>query len=205
MSRLVAFGCSYTYGHGLKDCWNPKNKRPMPQPSSFAWPSLLAKKLNLDLVNLAVPGSSNKKIWHKIVSFDESLTSKDLVVVGWTHLERNCIIASKDKYINISPWDIDSPLGEAWYRYFNNDYNRNLELNLQMSHVSYLLNSKGIKNYHFFSSRDKVIIEKYNQANLLKLNFQDHKTDSGSDNLHPGTKSHARFTKKLYKEIKETQ
>ena len=200
MSRLIAFGCSYTYGTALKDC--PRYEY-TPEPSKFAWPNLLANKLNLKVTNLSVPGSSNKKIWHKLVSFEPQITSNDIVVISWTHLKRNCVILSDKKYLNIAPWEADSPAGRVWYRFFDNDYNNNLELNLQMSHISLLLNSKGIKNYHFFASRDEIKIETYNTANILNLNFQDFNVDTGSDNAHPGHKSHSKFTKALYRKIKE--
>ena len=26
MNRLIAFGCSNTFGHGLEDCWNYEKK-----------------------------------------------------------------------------------------------------------------------------------------------------------------------------------
>ena len=67
MSRkiLVTFGDSCTYGDGLQDCLPPK----MPNPSKFAWPTLLASQMDYDLVNLSKPGASNKlyrKLYIKI-------------------------------------------------------------------------------------------------------------------------------------------
>ena len=47
ISHLVVNGCSYTYGHGIKD------------PINDAWPSLLAKELGVPLINLAIPGQGN--------------------------------------------------------------------------------------------------------------------------------------------------
>ena len=52
MDRLVAFGCSYTYGHGLPDCIMAKG-RAGKRPSKFAWPYLLAKKLDKRYTMLA--------------------------------------------------------------------------------------------------------------------------------------------------------
>ena len=54
MDRLVAFGCSNTYGEGLPDCWVDKNGDPSrtkagfhgPKPSKLAWPRLMANNMN---------------------------------------------------------------------------------------------------------------------------------------------------------------
>ena len=45
MSRLVVFGCSHTYGHGLRDCYDPLTGHPGPQPSLQAWPARLVELL----------------------------------------------------------------------------------------------------------------------------------------------------------------
>ena len=206
MTRLVTFGCSYTYGQALPDCWinnSYKIAKAGPVPSKYAWPALLGKKLNLEVVNLSLPGSSNKKIWHKIVN--ATLYPDDIVVVAWTHLSRHCLITSKSQYINIGPWEDKSPIGDSFFRFFNNNYDLSIDLNLRMSHISQYLCNKNIKNYHLFSVKDDVNIELYNNCNLLNVNFQDYHIDKALDNKHPGVKSQSKFTKKLYKEIIEKQ
>ena len=57
--RLITFGCSNTYGHGLPDCHVPPNEAG-PNPSKVAWPQLLADRRGLECVNLGQPGGSNK-------------------------------------------------------------------------------------------------------------------------------------------------
>ena len=66
--RVIAFGCSFTFGHGLPDCFNPP-KNPGKAPSKYAWPSLVANELNVKCINKSLPGSSNKRIWHNIGKF----------------------------------------------------------------------------------------------------------------------------------------
>ena len=51
--KLVTFGCSYTYGHGLPDCIMAKG-RAGKRPSKFAWPYLLAKKLDMSVFFFSV-------------------------------------------------------------------------------------------------------------------------------------------------------
>lgn len=78
--RLITHGCSFTYGQELAD------------PGSSSWPALLARKLDIELLNLAQPGYSNDLILQEIVT--ENINPKvgtprawdyqDLVIIGWT-------------------------------------------------------------------------------------------------------------------------
>ena len=61
IKRLVTFGCSLTYGHGLADCYLP-NGREGPEPSIQAWPKLVSNKLRIEVDNRGIPGGSNKEI-----------------------------------------------------------------------------------------------------------------------------------------------
>ncbi len=90
--RLITFGCSNTYGHGLPDCHIPPNKAG-PNPSKFAWPQLLADRLNLECVNLGEPGGSNKLMWWKTVNFKFEPT--DVVIYYATFPDRDMIINNK--------------------------------------------------------------------------------------------------------------
>ena len=57
IKRIVASGCSFTYGDGLE---NPKEQ---------AWPAQLAKSLGVDCVNLAQPGMGNEHVFASIVDY----------------------------------------------------------------------------------------------------------------------------------------
>ncbi len=73
-NRLVTLGCSFTYGEELS---NPKEQ---------AWPSLLSKTFEIDLLNLAKPGYSNDHIMHNLLEIN--LCSDDLVVIGFAPFNR---------------------------------------------------------------------------------------------------------------------
>ena len=90
MSRLIAFGDSFTYGHGLADCHVPVKNWAGPNPSKFAWPQVLGDMLGLEVVNKAICGSSNVQILKEILNF-EDFVSYDTVIVGWTFNMRDCI------------------------------------------------------------------------------------------------------------------
>jgi hypothetical protein len=57
ISHLVVNGCSYTYGHGIID------------PIQNAWASIIAKRLGVPLVNLALPGQGNTGIYRRTMQY----------------------------------------------------------------------------------------------------------------------------------------
>lgn len=110
MSRLVAFGCSYTYGHGLSDCYiYPHGSGD--KPSELAWPALVAKKLNLSCENLSSPGASNLEILNRILS--ANLTCDDLIMVMWSLPERDMIINLDGRPRQVGIWQSDD-LAKTW-------------------------------------------------------------------------------------------
>jgi len=57
------------------------------QPSQYAWPSLLAKRLDTTVNNLSIAGGSNDRIFRLALS--ESVKSKySLVICAWTSVDR---------------------------------------------------------------------------------------------------------------------
>jgi len=85
-------GCSFTAGHNIKD--------------GLTWPELLAKKLNLNLINTARNGQSFDSIFLSTMNHLSELDPNDtLVVIGTTWSTRYSI--QFDKYLaNITPVDI---------------------------------------------------------------------------------------------------
>lgn len=98
-SRLVTFGCSLTYGQALND----RHKE--------SWPAQLGAKLNLPVDNQGQCGASAKRIWWQIVNYP--FKQGDLVVIGWTHKDRWCIIKNlyeqklNDDLNSNNPQDVD--------------------------------------------------------------------------------------------------
>lgn len=104
MSRLVTFGCSFTYGAELPDCQNPESLKNT--PSEYAWPQLAAQQLNLECVNTAEPGFGNKHILHEIINFD--FLPSDIVIVLWSFFNRHCVITENHTVVDLGPWHICS-------------------------------------------------------------------------------------------------
>lgn len=202
-SRLVAFGCSHSYGMGLADCYNRITKFAGDQPSRLAWPQLLADHMNIECVNLSRPGNSCKGIWNDVISAD--LTSTDLVVIMWTHASRWCIF--KDGDIEDIAYYMDSPKSNNYFKSFYDPHDANMDLNLRLSHVSMHLDSKHVKNYHTIYKLSDYKPLDFNRACVLDripcLNKLKLSHPRGSDNKHPGELAHAEFAKNLHAAIQE--
>jgi hypothetical protein len=76
--KILCNGCSFTYGHGFLD-----HERGL-----LSYPGLLAKDLSAEVVNVAVPGSSNLEILLRTLRTTQD-QSFDLIVVQWTELRRH--------------------------------------------------------------------------------------------------------------------
>ena len=82
--KLKSFGCSFIFGTDLSDDGSSKDYF---KHSQLTWPSLLAKKLNLEYDCHAQAGSGNLKILETVLSQCEN-TEKNLYVIGWTWIDR---------------------------------------------------------------------------------------------------------------------
>lgn len=212
-SKLLAFGCSYTYGEGLEDCWNlkSKNSENLP-PSIFAWPSILGENLNLEVQNLSIPGASNKLISHIILNTD--ISENDTVVILWTHKARHDILLDLNYYQRLLPSDkrrntktffrdefkfyINPGLASYFYTRFYNDLDFTIESLQKINHINYYLKSKKIKCYHFSIEEFNSEKIKWNDANITTVKF-DKQLGKALDNSHPS----AAAQEKLAREILE--
>ena len=202
MPRLVTFGCSFTYGHGLPDCHVEPNL-PGDSPSQHAWPNLLAKKLGYDCLNLAVCGSGNYQILLDILRTD--FKPDDVVVIGYSYFTRfnyyqmidkiseGTLVkyeTAKHKLILLRDLNLISHYDEKLY--WDNW--------LVMQHAELLLNSKNIKNYSFLNVPHGAIenkpdlIELNNFFNTIHLISKDYALDK----KHPGIMSHRLQSEHLY-------
>ncbi len=117
MSRLVTFGCSFTYGHGLPDCRYDgdseeyNDPKQVESPSKYAWPQVAADTLGVECVNMAKPGIGNKHILYRIVNFDFEPT--DIVVVMWSYFDRHSVILNNGSVEDLSAWRISDDNQES--------------------------------------------------------------------------------------------
>ena len=198
MSRLVTFGCSYTYGQGMADCYITDTK-PGPVPSVYAWPTVLAKYLNRECVNLSVPGCSNKRICYDLVN--ANFKEDDLVIVSWTHNERSCII-KETEIIDIGPWQFTNE-ADSYYKHLEDSTDSNISCNVYMNYVDYYLDKRNIKHYTTIAIDDEFSRCKFNDTVLMKSSFHKIRGKHGKskDGLHPDRHAHKAYADELYKEI----
>lgn len=111
ISHLVTVGCSFTYCQGLPDILNQ------------GWPALLARKLNIPVVNLAVPGIGNDaihRITYEYIYQNLPTNSKPLVIVAWSqYWRREAWYKEKNDY-NIISFPDESPKDHYQYALLEN-------------------------------------------------------------------------------------
>lgn len=189
--RIVAFGCSYTYGHGLPDCLD-NGGQPSTNYSKLAFPALVAKKLECKYVNLGKSGNSNKEIWNDILNF--KFQDDDIVIITWTYYSRFCIIKSNSTQ-RINPWnERDKP----FYMNYSNRNDMLLDFYTRLNHINTYLQTKNIKSFNYIIEDSEDEAPEWNTVDILGL-FQ--KIDEADDECHPGKHSHAVFADNIYNYI----
>ena len=225
MNRLVAFGCSNTYGYGLKDCPLPLGV--IGKSSKLAWPQILSKHLNRVCVNLSNPGASLREVVHRIQT--TKFKKSDIVVVMFPPAPRSCVITldptvdptGKDRIEKYGDWrikqifinrDVPTDLDKIWISHFADEYHINLDYLTLSNYIYLFLKHKNIKSF-FFSAMNAVKIH-----NTIKNSIQDDvdqvpifypgiyqiaeaMNDYALDNDHPGEQAHKAFADRAFQYI----
>ena len=204
MPRLVTFGCSLTYGHGLEDCFVPP-VHPGPKHSNLAWPTIVADKFNLKLENHSQPGLSNRGILHKILEFEHE--KNDIVVIMWTNVYRWSKIQI-NRIENYGLW-LDTPYVKMLAEHAD-EYDLTLTsahcANLSYHHLKektdvrqiHIISGSGIK----YDTPWRMDSFQWNQVKFENYGFglRD-KYPLALDNAHPGPEAHKQFAKLVVKSI----
>jgi hypothetical protein len=205
--RLIAFGCSFTYGHGLPDCYDKENNRHAGKyPSKYSWANTFANNLGVTCLNKSMCGSSITRIAWTVYNF--KFNTDDVAVIMWTQPSRTGYITAdkvvhefewynlKDKKSNFYFKNIDSEVFNL-YNYVNTI--NGIEKYLNKKKIDYL-------NLEYQNSLD--LFEKNNIVHLhSSLNFDNNNVffadvpsmhfDYAIDGRHPGHKSHNWYAKIL--------
>jgi hypothetical protein len=202
MSKLVAFGCSCTFGEALNDCiitdYNTAT------PSESAWPSVLSKLLKITCDNRSRPGSSNFQILDTILS--TNIDKDDVVVVMWSYFGRDMIIDdSGNKYgfhatetsELVNAWATVHGLTDLMYRswvYIHHAhlYLKSIGVKFYFSNVNY--ESKFVKLKPNWA-QDIVFLDTY-MGRYASTN------PKATDKMHPGERAHALTAYSMYSDIK---
>lgn len=170
-SRLITYGCSFTFGTALDDKWDFEKKEvttawswrkgnetpPEDFPSKYAWPQVLANTLGIECINKGIPGISNKEIWDRILKDINDFKKTDIVIILWTFFNRHCIILDADDHTRYRTVNIEKifrgirankyseMLGLGATRYvenFFNEHDNKLDFYLRLNHINELLKDK---------------------------------------------------------------
>ncbi len=209
--RIVAFGCSYSYGQALPDCYDPVTHGGGPVCSKFAWPQILANQLNCDCINLSRPGSSNKEISYKIFDFD--FRSTDIVVIMWTFLYRWYVLTENEP-IRIRPSDNVKTSNNAYAYYNSNFFSKHdmyVDFVYRKNYVNMYLEKLNVKNYHLTTCLDEIMSMQqlhWDNVQLLPIDIIYYHSnnqpalDTATGNPHPGINAHKQLAIALSSQLK---
>lgn len=191
MSRIVAFGCSHTYGLELPDCptvWDP--------PSSMAFPNIVANKLNLDVLNRADTGASQRQIAATILETD--IDKNDIVVINWTNPIRRGIWNGLH-WNQLASWTED----RIWKKYhakYHCETDDILDSLMNINLANMFLKSKCKRVINTIHNYNKDIVDSTHKWNDVKIEMIFSDNNFYYNNLsggHPDLKSHEVFAERL--------
>ena len=192
-NRLIAFGCSLTYGHGLPDCHEPP-KQPGNTHSNMGWPSIISKYMDRECINMSSPGSSNKKIWNTITNFN--FKSDDIVFIQWSYIERTAIL-KKDQIIDLGPWSENS-----YYETYDT-HDSTLMSKLFVSHSNMFLELKNIKVYNIVPGKNELTLLRFKDTLIdhipVYLTRMRELYPLALDKRHPGVECQIMYSKEILK------
>lgn len=197
-NKLVTFGCSFTFGHGLSDC-HVSPDWPSPTPSIYAWPSIVSNSLNNRLDNKSKCGASNLEILYKILNYN--FNNNDLVVVMWSMPNRD-VIFKDQSMIPLGVWNTDT-LTKDWIN-VHSEEDLAIRSWLYIHHASLYFKEKQIKHYNIFANLNFL---KKHKPSFLNIDYLEidmgEGVDRALDGEHPGPKTHKMIADQLLTAIKK--
>ena len=194
--NIVAAGCSFIEGSNIYEAiiTPGKNREVVWTGRDHRMSKLLAKKLVIPEVNLALAGSSNYRIINNIINYVlENPDSKDLVIIGLSGITRRTV------YSNFTEreWDIhtfqlnnEDQIKKLMNRFFGSDDDMEGYIKYRELEAKYLFNfeyeanklsnnvlalctllEKYNKNYIVFNSLDDSIKKIKDKINFMSFNI----------------------------------
>ena len=149
------------------------------------FPEVVAEELGLNLINLAVPSTSNEQIFHSFIENMNKIKPNDILFFGWTYVPRYNLANRNNKFENISiPRE-----GEITF-----------EDHLSSNSINEILYNRGSHSifYSWLSNYIKLINRTFNKNLILHSDFFDH---GNSDNYIDEYKSFLINRKDKYETI----
>lgn len=200
ISRIVSFGCSITFGHGLPDCFEPPTE-PGSVASQYAWPSLLASELGVGLDNKSKCGSSNLEILTSVLTY--KFQEGDVAIIMWSFKERDLLFGKKSLFgkqqmAQIGIWQ-KTDTAKKWFD-VHTDEDLAVRSWFNVHHATCYLENNSIPFYNTFVMLKDL--EKYKPTFLnapyydIRMNLSMPK-DLALDKRHPGIKTHTLIANRI--------
>lgn len=170
------------------------------------YPEIIAENFDFNLVNLAVPSTSNDQIFHSYVENINKIKPNDILIFGWTYVSRYNLANRNNEIENIN---IDR-VGETTIDDFLTNHSINEILLNRGSHtvfykwvINYIksINKTFGKNivlhFDFFPHgvMDEYVKEYLNLLSPRKLKYETISEDmSNSDDIHYSERGHLNFS-----------
>jgi len=191
MNRLVTFGCSNTFGHGLPDCIAANMQDPGPLPSKLGYAQMLADHLGRSLVNLSVCGAGDKQIMN--IANNATLNPNDICLIQWSHNDRHCVI-KKLETANIGPWH-NTKMSKTYYKHIYDEHDATIMRAVYINYINLKLQSNGVKTYNILPVDATPGTLDIRQTFIMSdKNLHNFRVDWALDNTHSGEKSQRLFT-----------
>jgi len=197
MSRIISFGCSFTFGTSLPDCIRGHRDDP---PSQYAWPSVIGRTIRRPVKNFAVPGASNLEILYTIDRNQSYLKPNDRVFIMWSFLERTCVI-DDNSVRQIGPW-IDKPYAEKYYQFLHSDYHDKFVYPILIREADRILRSKVNQVFYLEvqpSNCFPLTLLPIDYDSVYDLTETVSSLHLGADGQHPGIIKHENLAKSILK------
>ena len=174
------------------------------------YPEIIAENLDYNLINLAVPSTSNDQIFHSYVENIDKIKSNDILIFGWTYVSRYNLSNRDNELENINI----NREGNTIDDFVSNQSINEILLN-RGSHtifykwvINYIKSiNKTFKNnivlhFDFFphGNMDNYVIEYLNLLNPRKTKYETISDDmGGKGDIHYSENGHLDFAKDVTK------
>lgn len=155
---LLVSGCSYT-DKNFKSIFHPNL-----DTSWDKWPEILAKKLNMDCVNLGYCGSGNDYVYSSLLDYIVKNNNLGLVISGWTRVVRRSYTKNKVRF-NLR-WDTHGDMEyfitrSLRYYYTFQQLCKSLKISYKQTHIldpyESAIGEEKRKNPNEFTSKKEAI------------------------------------------------
>lgn len=201
MTRLVAFGCSFTYGQSMPICSaSSRGSDAESQPSMLAWPAVLAHMMNVECANHSTCGASNLEILYTILNFE--FKKSDIVVIMWSLPQRDLFFKRwGTPFRQLGAWMTDR-VAKKWIM-SSDEYDYTQRTWMHMHHADLYLKMLDVKYIHYPAVPPRVASSLKNLTiSNLYLSGQAH-CDTAGDHSHPGINSHKQTAAMIFNILNE--